>query len=80
MVHATAVVGLKGGRLHPGSTPLAVEASRMHGGHPEGFGSLYRCAAELISAGRAGRTPERSAKLTPNVLDRARARRLLELR
>ena len=51
----------------PGNTPLAVEGSRMPGGHPEGyvegFANLYRGAAELISARRAGRTPERSAKL-----------------
>jgi predicted dehydrogenase len=60
----------------PGNSPLAVEGSRMPGGHPEGyvegFANLYRGAAELISARRAGRTPEKSAKLTPNVLDGAR--------
>jgi predicted dehydrogenase len=60
----------------PGNTPLSVEGSRMPGGHPEGyvegFANLYRGAAELISARRAGRTPERSATLTPNVLDGAR--------
>ena len=42
----------------PGNTPLAVEGSRMPGGHPEGyvegFANLYRGAAELISARRAG--------------------------
>jgi hypothetical protein len=41
-------------------------------GHVEGFANLYRGAAELISARRAGRTPERSANLTPTVLDGAR--------
>ena len=60
----------------PGNTPLAVEGSRMPGGHPEGyvegFANLYRGAAELISARRAGRAPEGSAKLTPTVLDGAR--------
>jgi hypothetical protein len=66
----------------PGNTPLAVEGSRMPGGHPEGyvegFANLYRGAAELISARRAGRTPERSAKLTPNVLDGARGVAFIE--
>jgi predicted dehydrogenase len=41
----------------PGNTPLAVEGSRMPGGHPEGyvegFANLYQGAAELISARRA---------------------------
>jgi len=60
----------------PANTALAVEGSRMPGGHPEGyvegFANLYRGAAELISARRAGRVPERSAKLTPDVVDGAR--------
>jgi hypothetical protein len=54
MVHATAVEGLKGGRL------------------------LYRGAAELISGRRAGRAPQRTAKLTPNVLDGARGVAFIE--
>jgi predicted dehydrogenase len=66
----------------PGNTSLAVEGSRMPGGHPEGyvegFANLYRGAAELISARRAGRTPEKSAKLTPNVLDGARGVAFIE--
>ena len=66
----------------PGNTSLAVEGSRMPGGHPEGyvegFANLYRGAAELISARRAGRTPERSAKLTPTVLDGARGVAFIE--
>jgi predicted dehydrogenase len=60
----------------PANTALAVEGSRMPGGHPEGyvegFANLYRGAAELISARRAGRAPETSAKLTPDVVDGAR--------
>jgi predicted dehydrogenase len=60
----------------PGNTALATEGSRMPGGHPEGyvegFANLYRGAAELISARRAGRAPAVSAKLTPNVVDGAR--------
>ena len=54
----------------------------MPGGHPEGyvegFANLYRGAAELISARRAGRTPEKSATLTPNVLDGARGVAFIE--
>ena len=66
----------------PGNTPLAVEGSRMPGGHPEGyiegFANLYRGAAELISARRAGRAPAQTAKLTPNVLDGARGVAFIE--
>jgi hypothetical protein len=54
----------------------------MPGGHPEGyvegFANLYRGAAELIPARRDGRTPEKSAKLTPNVLDGARGVAFIE--
>ena len=60
----------------PANTALAVDGSRMPGGHPEGyvegFANLYRGAAELISARRAGRAPATSAKLTPDVVDGAR--------
>jgi predicted dehydrogenase len=60
----------------PANTTLAVEGSRMPGGHPEGyvegFANLYRGAAELISARRSGRSPATSAKLTPDVADGAR--------
>jgi predicted dehydrogenase len=60
----------------PGNTPLAVEGSRMPGGHPEGyvegFANLYRGAAELITARRAGRAPDKIATLAPTVLDGAR--------
>jgi predicted dehydrogenase len=42
----------------PGNTPLTVEGLCMQGDHPEGyvegFANLYRGAAELISALRAG--------------------------
>jgi hypothetical protein len=49
----------------------------MPGGHPEGyiegFANLYRNAAELIVARRAGRAPDPAAlALTPDVLDGAR--------
>jgi predicted dehydrogenase len=66
----------------PGNTPLAVDGSRMPGGHPEGyiegFANLYRGAAELVSARRAGRAPATTAKLTPNVLDGARGVAFIE--
>jgi predicted dehydrogenase len=66
----------------PGNTPFAVDGSRMPGGHPEGyiegFANLYRGAAELISARRAGRAPATTAKLTPNVLDGARGVAFIE--
>jgi predicted dehydrogenase len=66
----------------PANTALAVEGSRMPGGHPEGyiegFANLYRGAAELISARRGAREPNATAKLTPNVLDGARGVAFIE--
>jgi predicted dehydrogenase len=61
----------------PGNWDSAREGSRMPAGHPEGyiegFANLYRDAAELIAARRAGRAPRPAAvALTPNVLDGAR--------
>ena len=60
----------------PGNWDSAKDASRMPGGHPEGyiegFANLYRDAAELIAARRSGRAPRPSAAaLTPNVRDGA---------
>ena len=59
----------------PGNTALAREASRMPGGHPEGyvegFANLYLGAAELVAARRAGRAPMPFAALTPSVRDGA---------
>ncbi len=66
----------------PGNTPLAIEGSRMPGGHPEGyvegFANIYRGAAELVTARRAGREPRPSAKLTPTVVDGARGVAFIE--
>jgi predicted dehydrogenase len=61
----------------PGNTSEAKRGSRMPAGHPEGyvegFANLYRDAAELISARRAGRACDPVAlALTPDVLDGAR--------
>jgi predicted dehydrogenase len=66
----------------PGNTALAVEGSRMPGGHPEGyvegFANLYRGAAELVSARRGKRQPRPSARLTPTVEDGARGVAFIE--
>ncbi len=66
----------------PGNTALAVDGSRMPGGHPEGyvegFANLYRGAAGLISARRAGREPLATELLTPNVHDGARGMAFIE--
>ena len=61
----------------PGSTSEARRGSRMPGGHPEGyiegFANLYRDAAELVRARRAGRAPDSAAlAAVPDVLDGAR--------
>jgi predicted dehydrogenase len=67
----------------PGNWDSAKEGSRMPAGHPEGyiegFANLYRDAAELIAARRAGRPPKPAAlALTPNVLDGARGVAFIE--
>ena len=67
----------------PGNWDSAREGSRMPAGHPEGyiesFANLYRDAAELIAARRAGRAPRPAAvALTPNVLDGARGVAFIE--
>jgi predicted dehydrogenase len=67
----------------PGNWDSAKAGSRMPAGHPEGyiegFANLYRDAAELIAARRAGRPPEPAAvALTPNVADGARGVAFIE--
>jgi predicted dehydrogenase len=67
----------------PGTSESAKDGSRMPGGHPEGyiegFANLYRGAAELISARRAGRTSKpAAAALIPNVQDGARGVAFIE--
>jgi predicted dehydrogenase len=67
----------------PGSSPEARRGSRMPAGHPEGyvegFANLYRDAAELISARRAGRAPSAAALAsTPGVIDGARGVAFIE--
>lgn len=60
----------------PANSAEARRGSRMPGGHPEGyvegFANLYRDAAELIRARRAGRDPEPAARgAVPGVRDGA---------
>ncbi len=59
----------------PANTASASEASRMPGGHPEGyvegFANLYLGAAELVAARRGGREPRAFAALTPTARDGA---------
>ena len=67
----------------PGTGESARQGSRMPGGHPEGyiegFANLYRDAAELIVARRAGRPPSAAAlALTPSGLDGARGLAFIE--
>jgi predicted dehydrogenase len=67
----------------PANTSEARRGSRMPGGHPEGyvegFANLYRDAAELIAARRAGRAPASAAlAATPDVLDGARGLAFIE--
>ncbi len=65
-----------------GMLPAAQHASRIPGGHPEGylegFGQLYRDIAELIRAGAEGRAPEGEATLTPGIADGLRGMRFIE--
>lgn len=61
----------------PANTDEARRGSRMPAGHPEGyvegFANLYRDAAELVAARRAGRAPNPAAlAATPDVADGAR--------
>ena len=67
----------------PGSSQEARRGSRMPAGHPEGyvegFANLYRDAAELIAARRAGRPPSAVALAsTPSVIDGARGVAFIE--
>ncbi len=67
----------------PGNSQEAKRGSRMPGGHPEGyvegFANLYRDAAEVIAARRAGRPPDPAARAAlPDVLDGARGIAFIE--
>jgi hypothetical protein len=61
-------------RLGPGgNSPAAAHASRIPGGHPEGyleaFAQLYTDLAEQIHARQAGRNPSAMSLLVPNIDD-----------
>jgi predicted dehydrogenase len=60
-------------RAGPGATPVAAHASRVPGGHPEGyleaFAQLYADMAEQISARLEKRSPASSSLLVPTVED-----------
>jgi predicted dehydrogenase len=60
-------------RAGPGATPVAAHASRVPGGHPEGyleaFAQLYADMAEQISARLEKRSPVSSSLLVPTVED-----------
>jgi len=65
------------------NSPEARRASRMPAGHPEGyiegFANLYRDAASLIRARRAGATPDPAATAAvPTVIDGAKGIRFVE--
>ncbi len=67
----------------PGNTPAATRVSRMPAGHPEGyiegFANLYRDAASLIQARRAGLAPDPLVLASvPTVLDGAKGIRFIE--
>ena len=57
----------------PGTLPLALRATRVAAGHPEGFpeafANLYSDAAEAIAARRAGQAPDPLALHFPNAHD-----------
>jgi predicted dehydrogenase len=67
----------------PRNSSEAMRGSRMPEGHPEGyiegFANLYRDAAELIRARRAGVAPDRAALFSvPTVIDGAKGIRFVE--
>jgi predicted dehydrogenase len=65
-----------------GVLPAAAHASRIPGGHPEGylegFAQLYRDAAELIRARREGREPAAEARLVPGIEAGLRGMRFID--
>ena len=64
-----------------GATPVAGHASRVPGGHPEGyleaFAQLYRDLAEQITAHRQGRAPDPASLLVPGIADGVRGMRFI---
>jgi predicted dehydrogenase len=68
-------------RSGPGADAAAAHASRVPGGHPEGylegFAQLYKDAAELILANREKRRPDSAAAVLPTVYDGVRGVRFI---
>jgi predicted dehydrogenase len=66
----------------PGVWPGATHATRVPGGHPEGylegFAQIYSDAAELIRAYKEKREPNPFAKLAPGVADGVRGVQFIE--
>jgi predicted dehydrogenase len=66
----------------PGVSPSAAHATRVPGGHPEGylegFAQIYSDAAELIRAHQEKREPSAFAKLAPGVADGVRGVKFIE--
>ncbi|MEI4540851.1 gfo/Idh/MocA family oxidoreductase, partial [Klebsiella pneumoniae] len=58
-------------RSGAGASAVAAHASRVPGGHPEGyleaFAQIYRDVAEQIHAHHAGRAPDPAAMLVPGI-------------
>jgi len=64
-----------------GATAVAGHASRIPGGHPEGyleaFAQLYRDLAEQITAHHAGRAPDPASLLVPGIAEGVRGMRFI---
>ncbi len=64
-----------------GTSAAASHASRVPGGHPEGyleaFAQLYRDLAEQISAHRSGRAPDPASLLVPGIAEGMRGMRFI---
>ena len=65
-----------------GVSPSAAHATRIPGGHPEGylegFAQIYADAAELVRAHQEKRTPNAFAKLAPGIADGVRGVKFIE--
>lgn len=68
-------------RAGVGVLPVAVHASRIPSGHPEGyleaFAQLYRDLAEQITARLEGREPDVASLLVPGIVDGVRGMRFI---
>jgi predicted dehydrogenase len=64
-----------------GATAVAAHATRIPGGHPEGyleaFAQLYKDLAEQIAAKQAGRAPDPASLLVPGIAEGMRGMRFI---